>query len=93
MATTHPFKVAYDARTAQRTHESTHYAPATSHWTEREQDGWTAWITANRLPDMSRSKYGRLDTLAVGEMGESAGSKLQRAKRQAAGYQTLGMRI
>jgi hypothetical protein len=45
------------------------------------------------LARMSQSKFARMDALSVGPMEEAAGTKLNRAKRQAAGYQTLGLRI
>lgn len=79
--------------------------PDRSIWLEMPHGGQTAWVLTTRVETphgllthaerMALSKFGKPNngSLAVGPMEEAAGTKLNRAKRMAGGYQTLGMRI
>jgi hypothetical protein len=66
-----------------------------SRWTVHPSPvGFTGYMAQFQDELRNRDKFGAPDArISVGEMGESAGTKLNRAKRQAAGYQTLGLRI
>jgi hypothetical protein len=68
--------------------------PDHSTWLNLPYPGQTAHMTQHHLGRMRLSKFSRPDmVLAVGPNEEAAGTKLNRAKRAASGYQTLGMAI
>lgn len=68
--------------------------PDESIWLAMPYGGQTQWVQQHHLPRMRQHKFSRPDiVLAVGPNEEAAGTKLNRAKRNAGGYHTLGMAI
>lgn len=62
-------------------------------WWTRVPAGQMTAAAMAELHRMQRSKFGHMDTLTAGEMGEAAGTKLNRAKRamNGSGYVTPSM--
>lgn len=68
--------------------------PEESIWLAMPYGGQTEWVKEKHLARMRQHKFSRPDVvLAVGPSEETAGAKLNRAKRNQGGYVTLGMAI